>query len=246
MMSQKSHSHLCLHHCVALFPQVSINSLQAQVSFLTLCLMVQSCMGACTNPPPPPPMPRQEAQSSPLNNFSSWLNPLASSAVAASLQPASYVNQGFPVTSQPHLTDLLAQLSQQLVSNNTWQAASGWLGQQTHSLGSTQLNNSLARAGTSLDVHSMPYKPSSLSCFSDEITNHVFQNKIKMPSNIKTYDGMGDPEDHLQVFTRVATTGRWNNVECCHMFMQTLIRPNLAERPRGSADFTHQRRCTRA
>ncbi|XP_035842055.1 uncharacterized protein LOC118488801 [Helianthus annuus] len=49
-----------------------------------------------------------------------------------------------------------------------------------------------------------PYKPSNLSCFSQQIADYDFQTKIKMPSHIKTYDGTEDPEDHLQIFTGAA------------------------------------------
>ncbi|XP_022014354.1 uncharacterized protein LOC110913844 [Helianthus annuus] len=106
----------------------------------------------------------------------------------------------------------------------------------------------------------MPYKPSSLSSFSEDIANYVFQTKIKMPSNVKTYDGLEDPEDHLRVFTGAATVERWNNAEYCHMFMQTLIGParlwfcGLPTRIIKSfddlyksflANFTPQKRCTR-
>ncbi|KAK1441061.1 hypothetical protein QVD17_06898 [Tagetes erecta] len=79
-------------------------------------------------------------------------------------------------------------------------------------------------AGTSRQTTpNEPYRSSSLSCFSEEIANFEFQAKIKMPSNVKTYDGTEDPEDHLQVFTGAASVERWTNAECCHMFMQTLV-----------------------
>ena len=48
------------------------------------------------------------------------------------------------------------------------------------------------------------YKPSNLSCFSQQIADYDFQTKIKMSSHIKTYDGNEDPEDHLQIFTSAA------------------------------------------
>ncbi|XP_022003936.1 uncharacterized protein LOC110901414 [Helianthus annuus] len=68
-----------------------------------------------------------------------------------------------------------------------------------------------------------PYKPSNLSCFSQQIADYDFQTKIKIPSHIKTYDGTEDPEDHLQIFTGAARIEKWSNAECCLMFMQTLV-----------------------
>ncbi|XP_035838606.1 uncharacterized protein LOC118486337 [Helianthus annuus] len=44
-----------------------------------------------------------------------------------------------------------------------------------------------------------------------------------MPAHIRTYDGTEDPEDHLQIFTGAARIEKWSNVECCLMFMQTLV-----------------------
>ncbi|KAK1414676.1 hypothetical protein QVD17_30426 [Tagetes erecta] len=81
-----------------------------------------------------------------------------------------------------------------------------------------------------------------------------------MPSNVKTYDGTEDPEDHLQVFTGAASVERWTNAECCHMFMQTLVgsaRLWFSSLPAGSihsfddlhrsflTNFTQQRRYTK-
>ncbi|KAI3807978.1 hypothetical protein L1987_23918 [Smallanthus sonchifolius] len=37
-----------------------------------------------------------------------------------------------------------------------------------------------------------PYRSTSLTCFSEKIANFDFPTKIKMPANIKTYDGTND------------------------------------------------------
>nr|GEY57448.1 hypothetical protein [Tanacetum cinerariifolium] len=42
------------------------------------------------------------------------------------------------------------------------------------------------------------------------------------PSHIKTYDGSGDPEDHLKIFQAAAKTERWAMPTWCHMFISTL------------------------
>ncbi|GJR84152.1 reverse transcriptase domain-containing protein [Tanacetum coccineum] len=44
-----------------------------------------------------------------------------------------------------------------------------------------------------------------------------------MPNNVKTYDGTGDPEDHLKVFQASAQVKRWAMPTWCHMFNSTLI-----------------------
>ena len=43
-----------------------------------------------------------------------------------------------------------------------------------------------------------------------------------MPHNVKTYDGTGDPEDHLKVFQAAARVERWAMPTWCHMFNSTL------------------------
>nr|GEX84695.1 reverse transcriptase domain-containing protein [Tanacetum cinerariifolium] len=44
-----------------------------------------------------------------------------------------------------------------------------------------------------------------------------------MPNNIKTYDGTGDPEDHVKIFQAAAQVERWVMPTWCHMFNSTLI-----------------------
>ncbi|GJT92813.1 reverse transcriptase domain-containing protein [Tanacetum coccineum] len=44
-----------------------------------------------------------------------------------------------------------------------------------------------------------------------------------MPTNVKTYDGTGDPEDHLKIFQATAKIKRWVMPTGCHMFNSTLI-----------------------
>nr|GEX31136.1 reverse transcriptase domain-containing protein [Tanacetum cinerariifolium] len=44
-----------------------------------------------------------------------------------------------------------------------------------------------------------------------------------MPSNIKTYDGTGDPEDHVKVFQVATQVERWAMPTWCHMFNSALI-----------------------
>ncbi|GJV37301.1 reverse transcriptase domain-containing protein [Tanacetum coccineum] len=44
-----------------------------------------------------------------------------------------------------------------------------------------------------------------------------------MPNNVKTYDGTGDPKDHLKVFQALAQVERCAMPTWCHMFNSTLI-----------------------
>ncbi|GJW15689.1 reverse transcriptase domain-containing protein [Tanacetum coccineum] len=46
--------------------------------------------------------------------------------------------------------------------------------------------------------------------------------RTRMPSHIKTYDGSGDPEDHLKLFQSAAKTEGWAIPTWCHMFNSTL------------------------
>ncbi|GJQ98514.1 reverse transcriptase domain-containing protein [Tanacetum coccineum] len=43
-----------------------------------------------------------------------------------------------------------------------------------------------------------------------------------MPSHVKTYDGSGDPKDHIKLFQSAAKTERWAMPTWCHMFNSTL------------------------
>ncbi|GKE03821.1 hypothetical protein Tco_1395839 [Tanacetum coccineum] len=43
-----------------------------------------------------------------------------------------------------------------------------------------------------------------------------------MLSHIKTYDGSGDPKDHLKIFQAAEKTERWAMPTWCHMFNSTL------------------------
>ncbi|GJX80331.1 reverse transcriptase domain-containing protein [Tanacetum coccineum] len=47
-------------------------------------------------------------------------------------------------------------------------------------------------------------------------------SRTRMPSHVKTYDGSGDPEDHLKLFQSAAKTEGWAMPTWCHMFNSTL------------------------
>nr|GEV53781.1 reverse transcriptase domain-containing protein [Tanacetum cinerariifolium] len=47
--------------------------------------------------------------------------------------------------------------------------------------------------------------------------------KTQMPNNVKTFDGTGDPEDHVKIFQAATQVERWPMPMWCHMFNSTLI-----------------------
>nr|GEV50433.1 reverse transcriptase domain-containing protein [Tanacetum cinerariifolium] len=59
--------------------------------------------------------------------------------------------------------------------------------------------------------------------FTPRIRNFEGSRKTRMPNNVKTYDGTGDPEDHVKVFQAAAQVKRWAMPTWCHMFNSTLI-----------------------
>nr|GEU52172.1 reverse transcriptase domain-containing protein [Tanacetum cinerariifolium] len=59
--------------------------------------------------------------------------------------------------------------------------------------------------------------------FTPRIRNFESSRKTRMPNNVKTYDGTGDPEDHVKVFQAAAQVERWAMPTWCHMFNSTLI-----------------------
>nr|GEY32585.1 reverse transcriptase domain-containing protein [Tanacetum cinerariifolium] len=59
--------------------------------------------------------------------------------------------------------------------------------------------------------------------FTPRIRNFESSGKTRMPNNVKTYDGTGDPEDHVKVFQVAAQVERWAMPTWCQMFNSTLI-----------------------
>nr|GEU95859.1 reverse transcriptase domain-containing protein [Tanacetum cinerariifolium] len=59
--------------------------------------------------------------------------------------------------------------------------------------------------------------------FIPRIRNFESSRKIRMPNNVKTYDGTGDPKDHIKVFQAATQVERWAMPTWYHMFNSTLI-----------------------
>lgn len=72
------------------------------------------------------------------------------------------------------------------------------------------------------DLH-RPYDVEDADPFTPRIRNFDFPKRTRMPTHVKTYDGTGDPEDHLKIFCTAAKVERWAMPVWCHMFNSTLM-----------------------
>ncbi|GJY12907.1 hypothetical protein Tco_0382216 [Tanacetum coccineum] len=79
------------------------------------------------------------------------------------------------------------------------------------------------RSNTYEDDLSQPWTCEERNPFTPRIRHFDFP-RTRMPSHVKTYDGSGDPEDHLKLFQSAAKTERWEMSAWCHMFNSTLTR----------------------
>ncbi|GJV03544.1 reverse transcriptase domain-containing protein [Tanacetum coccineum] len=73
------------------------------------------------------------------------------------------------------------------------------------------------------DDLAVPCTCEDVDLFTPRIRNFKSSRKTCMPNNVKTYDGTGDPEDHLKIFQAAAQVERWAMPTWCHMFNSTLI-----------------------
>ncbi|GJT12887.1 hypothetical protein Tco_0859929 [Tanacetum coccineum] len=77
------------------------------------------------------------------------------------------------------------------------------------------------KSSTDEDDLSQPWLCEEMDPFTPRIRNFVFPKRIHMPSNVRIYDGTGDPEDHLKNFQTAAKVERWAMPTWCHMFNST-------------------------
>ncbi|GKA34060.1 retrotransposon protein, putative, ty1-copia subclass [Tanacetum coccineum] len=73
------------------------------------------------------------------------------------------------------------------------------------------------------DDLAVPWICEEVDPFTPRIRNFKSSRKTRMPNNVKTYDGTGDPEDHVKNFQAAAQVERWAMPTWCHMFNSTLI-----------------------
>ncbi|GJT65964.1 hypothetical protein Tco_1017444 [Tanacetum coccineum] len=69
----------------------------------------------------------------------------------------------------------------------------------------------------------VPWTCEDVDPFTPRICNFRSSRKTRMPNNVKTCDGTGDPEDHLKVFQAATQVEHWAMPTWCHMFNSTLI-----------------------
>ncbi|GKE98442.1 hypothetical protein Tco_0021793, partial [Tanacetum coccineum] len=77
------------------------------------------------------------------------------------------------------------------------------------------------RSNTYEDDLSQPWTYEERNPFTPQIRHFDFP-RTRMPSHGNTYDGSGDPEDHLKLFQSTSKTERWEMPTWCHMFNSTL------------------------
>ncbi|GJW87972.1 reverse transcriptase domain-containing protein [Tanacetum coccineum] len=96
---------------------------------------------------------------------------------------------------------------------------------------------------------SRPWRRQKVDAFTRRISDFSEDKKRRMPANVKTYDGTGDPDDHLKIFESAATIENWPQPVWCHMFNSTLVgnaRNWFSKLPRRSIDgFEELRRAFR-
>ncbi|GJR12468.1 hypothetical protein Tco_0795120 [Tanacetum coccineum] len=107
---------------------------------------------------------------------------------------------------------------------------------------------------------SRPWRRQKVDAFTRRISDFSEDKKRRMPANVKTYDGTGDPDDHLKIFESAATIENWPQPVWCHMFNSTLVgnaRNWFSKLPRRSIDgfeelrrafrlnFTQRKKCAR-
>ncbi|GJV55083.1 reverse transcriptase domain-containing protein [Tanacetum coccineum] len=77
------------------------------------------------------------------------------------------------------------------------------------------------RSKTYEDDLSQPWTCEERNPFTPHIRHFNFP-RTRMPSHVNTYDGSGDPKDHLKLFQATAKIERWEMPTWCHMFNSTL------------------------
>nr|GEW11495.1 reverse transcriptase domain-containing protein [Tanacetum cinerariifolium] len=83
----------------------------------------------------------------------------------------------------------------------------------------------LTEQGTNIDEEylAVPWSCEEVDPFTPRIRNFKSSRKTQMPNNVKTYDGTGDPEDHVKKFQAATQVEHWAMPTWCHMLNSTLI-----------------------
>nr|GFC05616.1 reverse transcriptase domain-containing protein [Tanacetum cinerariifolium] len=70
---------------------------------------------------------------------------------------------------------------------------------------------------------SRPWRRQKVDAFTRRISDFLEDKRRRIPANVKTYDGTGDPDDHLKIFESAATIENWPQPVWCYMFNPTLV-----------------------
>lgn len=70
---------------------------------------------------------------------------------------------------------------------------------------------------------SLPWRRQKVDALTRRISDFSEDKRRRMPANVKTYGGTGDPDDHLKIFESAATIKNWPQPVWCHMFNSTLV-----------------------
>ncbi|GJY62806.1 hypothetical protein Tco_0464266 [Tanacetum coccineum] len=70
---------------------------------------------------------------------------------------------------------------------------------------------------------SQPWLCEEIDPFTVRIRNFEVPKRIRMPTNVKTYDGTGDPEDHLKIFQTAAKIEQWAIPTCYEVLQKTFL-----------------------
>nr|GEU61746.1 uncharacterized mitochondrial protein AtMg00810-like [Tanacetum cinerariifolium] len=107
---------------------------------------------------------------------------------------------------------------------------------------------------------SRPWRRQKVDAFTRRISDFSEDKRRRMPANVKTYDGISDPDDHLKIFKSAATIENWPQPVWCHMLNSTLVRNArnwFSKLPRRSIDgfeelrrafhlnFTQRKKCAK-
>nr|GEY93777.1 reverse transcriptase domain-containing protein [Tanacetum cinerariifolium] len=84
-------------------------------------------------------------------------------------------------------------------------------------------SNSKRHKPTGEEDLAVPWSCEEVDPFTPRIRNFKNSRKTRMPNNVKTYDGTGDPEDYVKIFQATTHVEHWAMPTWCHMFNSTLI-----------------------
>nr|GEW38135.1 hypothetical protein [Tanacetum cinerariifolium] len=119
-------------------------------------------------------------------------------------------------------------------SHGTWRSSSMKRGRNSESplsrvsksgtnTGGHWQSKSKRRKPTDEEDLAVPWSYEAVDPFTPRIRNFKSSRKTRMPNNVKTYDGTGDPEDHVKIFQAATQVERWAMPTWCHMFNSTII-----------------------